>query len=207
MRNRILVLFIVGCLGLCGVGRAEIIEVPLPEFVGEYERWPVKEFHIDLGFPVTDIRDVRLRVEGTAAGAFVSGPLDQGSGARDVFLQVYLEEGDALMGATGPSAGAATHPEPAPFAGEVAFRSIHPPHVPPAEWSFLEDGTARLEVWLGVAGHIDIESRVVGGSAEISAAILIVDATRVPEPGVAVVFVVGVGMLRRRRGVRVGSEA
>lgn len=171
--------------------RADIFEVPLPGIAGDYSLGlgTRKDFSFDLGFPLAEIHDVRLRVEGSIVAPWAAGPFDP-AGPYDAYFTAYLGDfGVVGNAAKVPGAGKATFPGPEAFQADVPFNT--------ARWTFLEDGTARGDVHL--LAELDLETRnIVGGSGTITAASLIIDATAVPEPGLAGLGIFALWSLWRR---------
>lgn len=172
MRNRTVASMIL-IASYCCAARAEVYEVPLPEVTGHHTFGDEKAFSFDLGFPLAEIRDVRLRLEGSIVAPWMSGPFNP-AGPYDANFQIYMLAEPDVGGvfARGPGAGRVTYPEPEPFAAEVPFNG--------APWRFLEDGAARGGTFL--FARRDMETPYpVGGSGTVTAATLIIDATPVPE--------------------------
>jgi hypothetical protein len=196
MRNGILLSVFVGVIALCNAARAEIFEVPLP-ITGTYQLNERRDFSVDFGTGFSEIREAWLRLEGTMV-APLRGPFGDPTPTipHDGLFQVFLTE--PRLVATGPSVGRDTYPSPEPFGGQFPFESFEP-----IDWSPLLDG--RTAGWTTMTHSGVVGNQIVaGGTGTITSASLILDATVIPEPTLAVgvglgVWLCGLSSRRRRR--------
>jgi len=151
--------------------QAEIIEVPFPGFVGNYDGSNLGEFYADIPFIYNpaEIISVSLRLSGsTTAGiahctdqpADVSWPIDIlasiGNYAQGEFWMaspgVFLEDGS--------------------FSFNIPFRTFSSF---PETWNLLDDGNGEISFFVGPAMLIGICSGIVEPSAVIDEFVLVFD--------------------------------
>jgi len=139
-------------------------------------------FNIDLGTPLASVQQVQFSCEGTITGGLIS--YGQPYGTK--FL-AGLDEGPGYWLATASYAGEATWPAPESFSGTYGFSSSGG-----ANWDMLLDGQTSGWIELSVLFWIPEHPPPISfPSGTISSASLIIEATPVPEPGSALLVLIG----------------
>jgi hypothetical protein len=181
---------LLGIGGLCGAAQAEIYEIPLP--LGEYRYQEQRNFSFDLGTELSEVHSVAFRSAGTMVaplGGSYPGPYT--TPVQGAFIATLFTDGPLAASLQSPAAGAATYPEPEPFAGvDTSSRPT---------WPFLLDGKAEGHV---LFAHGSPTSGASGGLGVLTTATLVIQGTPVPEPTSAPLMLLLLHplMSRRRRG-------
>jgi hypothetical protein len=188
MRNGILLSALVGVMAWSGIARADIFEVPLP-VTGTYHYLQTRDFSFDLGVRLQEVHAVRFRAEGSILSP-LTGPAGGPYRPIDGAFIAALQREDMPTTAGAPSAGKDTYPDPEPFSGFGTFTE--------QTWGFLLDGTAEGRVYWGAAEFTT--GGASGGQGILNSAMLIIDATPVPEPtALSILSILMLPLFRRQR--------
>ncbi len=164
-------LAVVVCCG--GVLHAETIVIPLPG-AGPYLFPGVSvPFSFDLGVPLTEIQEARFNCQGS-----VTAGVDYFGNPFSWHFSAWLSADPGYWVAVGPDAGAATWPDPEPFAGESVLEELLG-----GTWDFLLDGQADGDVSLEGMYYTPEFPPQQFPSGYLDAASLIIEATPAWEPG------------------------
>ena len=169
MKNQIYPVFLLVLLSIGGVVQADIITVPLAEFVGPVGRYPdVNVIYVDSGVTFSEILSVKIQVSGT-----ITPGLGCGDGVERPVLPYYEVPGTIEMFMDYPEAGSCITnigPFDGSFSDEQFFECSYD-----ANWDILLDGQEDF------IAHITSNLIVLGGiileypTAEISEATLIIE--------------------------------